>query len=293
MTTEETHEASELWAAFERVMAVALEEDLGAAGFEADVTTRSIVPDGLRGRATLYVKQAGVLCGLDALRAAVSQLDDRVAVSASAKDGDEIERGEAVARVDGPVAAILVGERSALNMIGHLSGIATLVRRFVKAAPDVVLTDTRKTLPGLRLLEKYAVRVGGGTNHRYALWDGVLIKDNHIVAAGGVGEAVRRVRKHTTMPVQAECTSLAEVEDALDAGAAAILLDNQGPEQLKMLTDHIRKVKDGIVVEASGGVTIDNVAEIAKTGVDRISIGAFTHSAPGLDVSLKLEEVRN
>jgi nicotinate-nucleotide pyrophosphorylase (carboxylating) len=156
----------------------------------------------------------------------------------------------------------------------------------------VELTDTRKTLPGLRSLQKYAVRVGGGSNHRYALWDGILIKDNHIVAAGSVGEAVRRARASTAFPVQVECSSLDDVNEALEAGAAAILLDNRTPEELGPLVEHIRTKRPHVLIEASGGVTLDNVAAVAASEVDRVSVGAFTHSAPALDLSMKLEDIR-
>ena len=281
-------EAQALYAAFEGVIAVALKEDLGEGDFDADVTTEATVPETLRVNAVVLAKQAGVICGLDALRATFAQLDDRVEVTWNRRDGDEVAPGDVVAELGGPARAILIGERTALNLIGHLSGIATLVRSFVTAAPGAVFTDTRKTLPGLRLLQKYAVRVGGGSNHRFALWDGVLIKDNHIIAAGSVGNAVRLARASTALPVQAECTSLAEVDEALDAGAPAILLDNRSPDELRELTAHIKARSKHVMVEASGGVTLANVAELAATGVDRISVGAFTHSAPALDVSLDL-----
>jgi nicotinate-nucleotide pyrophosphorylase (carboxylating) len=289
-----TEQATELTAAFEAAMAVALAEDLGdASAVEADVTTTTIVPPTLRGTAGLFAKQAGVICGLEALRAVYRQLDDRVGVSLDNRDGDDVESGQRLATAEGPVAPILVGERSALNLIGHLSGIATLVRRFAREAPGTTLVDTRKTLPGLRLLQKYAVRVGGGSNHRFSLWDGVLIKDTHVAAAGGVGEAVRRARAGTALPVQAECTSLAEVDEALDAGAHALLLDNQAADELGRQVAHVRarQDKEHVLIEASGGVTLDNVSEVAASGVDRISVGAFTHSAPALDVSMRLIDV--
>ena len=291
-----TDKTRELLAAYDRVLAVALLEDLGEIiTIDADVTTTTTVPDDLWGTAHLVAKQDGVLCGLDALHAAFAQLDDRVSVSAKARDGDDVAPGDLLATVDGPVRPILVGERSALNVIGHLSGIATFVRAFARAAPAASLVDTRKTLPGLRLLQKYAVRVGGGSNHRFSLWDGVLIKDTHIVAAGGVGEAVRRARAETSLPVQAECTSIGEIDEALDAGAHALLLDNQGADALAEQVAHIRSRsdKDHVMIEASGGVTLDNVADVAASGVDRISVGAFTHSAPALDVSMRLIDVRS
>jgi nicotinate-nucleotide pyrophosphorylase (carboxylating) len=286
-----TRPSQELLAAFDSAVAAALVEDLGEIGIESDVTTKAVVPDDLLGAATVYAKQAGVICGLEALAATYAQLDAGVSVAQSSKDGDGIQPGDAVATVEGPAAAILVGERSALNLIGHLSGIATLVRTFVRAAPGAILTDTRKTLPGLRLLQKYAVRIGGASNHRFALWDGVLVKDNHIAAGGGVGQAVKRARASTSLPVQAECTSLQEVDEALEAGAMALLLDNRSTDELRRLVEHIRSRADHVMIEASGGITLDSVAEVATTGVDRISVGAFTHSAPALDVSMKLERV--
>jgi nicotinate-nucleotide pyrophosphorylase (carboxylating) len=283
----------ELREAFANAIAAALEEDLGtdALDLDADVTTRTVVPPNIWGRATVYAKQDGVVCGLAALKFTYAQLDRRVEVKTGPKDGDTVAAGDSVAEVRGPARPILVGERTALNIASHLSGIATMVREFVRAAPGVELSDTRKTLPGLRRLQKYAVRVGGGANHRYALWDGVLVKDNHIVAAGGVGEAVRRARASSALPVQAECTTMEEVDEALDAGAVAFLLDNQAPGELSKLVTRIRERRDFALIEASGGVTLANVAEIAGSGVDRISVGAFTHSAPALDLSMKLDEV--
>jgi nicotinate-nucleotide pyrophosphorylase (carboxylating) len=288
----EVAQSKALYAAFDNIMIVALEEDLGGGPteLERDITTEPIVPEGLLGSATLYAKESGVICGLEALRATYRHLDEGVHVTLLKKDGDAVERGDAVGTVEGSARAILVGERTALNLIGHLSGIATAVRTFVRAAPNVTLTDTRKTIPGLRLLQKYAVRIGGGSNHRYALWDGILVKDNHVIAAGGIGEAVRRARKNVVMPVQAECTSRAEVDEALDAGAMSLLLDNQSPDELRSLVHHIRERSPHVEIEASGGITIDNVADVAATGVDRISVGAFTHSSKALDVSLRLEK---
>jgi nicotinate-nucleotide pyrophosphorylase (carboxylating) len=275
------------------IVAAAIEEDLGSGlTIDADVTTLTTVSPTTWGSATLYAKQDGVICGLDALKETYTQLDDRVSVQLQMKDGDPVTSGDVVATLEGPARAILVGERTAVNIVSHLSGIATMVREYVRAAPGVELTDTRKTLPGLRLLQKYAVRVGGGANHRYALWDGILIKDNHVVAAGGVAEAVRRARAESTFPVQVECTSMVEVDEAIRAGAVAFLLDNRTPDELRALVSHIREQRDFALIEASGGITLENVAEVAATGVDRISVGAFTHSAKALDLSLKLEKIK-
>lgn len=289
MTEVET--SSEVIAAIDHAVIVALQEDLGDIDIENDFTTRLVVAENRWGEASLWAKEDGVICGLRALNSAFSKLDDRITVTPHKRDGDRVSNGDLVATVEGPVRPILVGERTVLNLIGHLSGIATAVRHFVDVAPNVELTDTRKTLPGLRTVQKYAVRMGGGSNHRFSLFDGILIKDNHIKALGSVGEAVRLARAGTSLPVQAECTTPAEVDEALDAGAVALLLDNRGADELKAMVEHIKARAPHVLVEASGGVTIDNVAEVASTGVDRVSVGAFTHSSPGLDVSLKLTKV--
>jgi nicotinate-nucleotide pyrophosphorylase (carboxylating) len=277
--------------AFDQIIAVALHEDLDSEDLTDDVTTKLTVEEKTFGEATVTAKQAGVICGLEALHTVYGRLDRRVEVKTTPADGDDVAVGDIIATIEGPARPILVGERSALNLIGHLSGIATVVREYARAVRDnrCVLVDTRKTLPGLRTLQKYAVRVGGGANHRFALWDGILVKDNHIVAAGSVGEATRRARLGgSRLPVQVECTNEPEVVEALDAGAHAILLDNQEPAELERLTRLIKERSEHVLVEASGGVTLSNVADVAATGVDRISIGAFTHSAPALDISMKL-----
>ncbi len=284
-------ESMELVETLERAIAMALEEDLGERGLEADETTNPIVPASQMGSATFKAKQDGVICGLRALVLTFRAIDDRVKVDLHMKDGEDVQPGDVIATIEGPTRALLIGERTAINIISHLSGIASLTRKFVRLAPGIEISDTRKTLPGLRLLEKYAVRMGGGANHRYALWDGILIKDNHVVAAGSIGEAVRRARADMRMPVQAECESLEQVDEALDAGALAILLDNRTPDELRTLVPHIRGKKELAMIEASGGINLSNIAEYATTGVDRISIGALTHSAPSLDLSLSLDRV--
>ncbi len=280
-----------LTTALDRVIATALVEDLGSMGAEADITTVSTVPADTLSEGTVIAKQHGVIAGLEALSVAFGQLDDRVEVELLKRDGNIVQPGDKLATVRGPARAILAGERTALNLLSHLSGIATLANAFVQRAPEAKIVETRKTLPGLRALEKYAVTCGGATNHRFSLWDGVLIKDNHIVAAGGVGEAVRRAKKATTLPVQVECATRDDVLEAIGAGAPSLLLDNRTPDELLKLVGLIRERAPGTLIEASGGVTLDNVDAIAATGVDRISIGAFTHSAPALDVSLNLDRV--
>ncbi len=276
---------------FERVAALALEEDLGGSDADADVTTHSIVDDTTWAQAIVTSKADGIICGLDALDATFGRLDARVVVAPERSDGDEVAVGDVVAGIRGPARVILTGERSALNVMRHLSGIATLVRAFVERAPGVQITETRKTMPGLRALEKYAVRTAGAANHRFALYDGVLIKDNHLVAAGSVAEAVRRAKRATTLPVEVECTSVEQVDEAIDEGADEILLDNRDPAQLRELVAHIRERSSEVLIEASGNVTLDNIEAVAATGVDRISVGAFTHSAPALDLSLTFEKV--
>ena len=285
------HDRAALSAAFERAIATALREDLGSTGAEADITTVSTVRADTSGEGTVIAKQHGVVAGLEALSATFEQLDDRVEVELLEQDGNKVQPSATLAIVRGPARAILTGERTALNLLGHLSGIATLAHKFVEKAPAARIVETRKTLPGLRALEKYAVTCGGASNHRFSLWDGVLIKDNHIVAAGGVGEAVRRARKATTLPVQVECATRDDVLEAIGAGAPSLLLDNATPDELRELVGLIRERAPGTLIEASGGITLDNVDAIADTGVDRISIGALTHSAPGLDVSLNLDRV--
>lgn len=279
--------------AFERAAAIALEEDLGSADISSDETTFSTVPPDATGSAVVYAKADGVICGLDALKATYARIDPKVRVDLLADDGDDVSPGAVLARVEGSARAILVGERTALNLIGHLSGIATQVRAYVREAKGTTLVDTRKTLPGLRTLQKYAVRVGDGSNHRFGLFDGVLIKDNHIVAAGGLREAVAAARQASSLPVQVECATSEEVDEALDAGAHAILLDNMTPAELAEMTKKIKARAEHVMVEASGGVNFDNVAEVASSGVDRISIGAFTHSVIALDISMELEEVKS
>ena len=286
-----TDESTELIAALERAVDMALEEDLGDRGIEADVTTTPIVPVSMRGAATLTAKQDGVVCGLRTLKVVFRAFDPSMKVEERVKDGDEVASGDVLASLEGSARALLIGERTAINLMSHLSGIASLAREFVRRAPGIEISDTRKTLPGLRLLEKYAVRTGGGANHRFALWDGILIKDNHIVAAGSIGEAVRRARQGMAMPVQAECETLEEVDEALSNGAMALLLDNRTPDELREWVPYIREKREFAMIEASGGITLDNIASYATTGVDRISIGALTHSAPSLDLSLSLDRV--
>jgi nicotinate-nucleotide pyrophosphorylase (carboxylating) len=277
--------------AVRELVARALEEDLGS----GDITSRATVSEDARAEATIVRKQTGIVFGLDVAREAFAQV--------GAEEFEELEpEGQwsdsvptEVARVGGSARGLLAGERTALNLLCHLSGIATLTARFVEAVKgaDAVILDTRKTTPGLRGLEKAAVVAGGGTNHRMGLDDAVLIKENHIALAGGLAEAVRRVRAaEPDREVEVECQTVDEAAYALGTGAHRLLLDNMGPDELRRAVEArdaaARAGNRRAHLEASGGVTLDNVAEIAASGVDFISVGALTHSAPALDLSMLL-----
>jgi len=257
-----------------------LAEDVG----DGDVTADSVVPADARLDASLLLKEDGVVCGLEVAEAVFRELDPNVEFEPLARDGDAA-RGE-VARMSGNARALLTGERTALNLLGRLSGIATLTRRYVDAVAgtDAVILDTRKTTPGLRALEKLAVRAGGGTNHRFGLFDAVLIKDNHLRLGGGVAQSVRRAGE-TGLPVEVECETLEDVKAAVDAGSDTILLDNMTPSRLR---EAVGLVRGRARTEASGGITLENIREVAATGVDFISVGALTHSARSLDVSMEV-----
>ena len=264
----------------------ALEEDLG----RGDVTTRLTVPVGLQATATVLAKQDGVLAGLPLIARVFAVMGAReVRVDERARDGDAFTTGTVLATVEGPAEDLLVGERLSLNLLQQLSGVATMTRRFVDAVAGTKarVIDTRKTTPGLRALEKYAVRMGGGLNHRAGLDDGILIKDNHITAAGGVAAALAAARAGAPhgLRIEIECATIAQVDEALANGADALLLDNMTPAQL---TEAVRHVAGHALTEASGGVTLDTVRAVAETGVDLISVGALTHSAPAVDISMKI-----
>ena len=266
----------------------ALAEDLG----RGDLTTELTVSEKARAKAEVIAKQEGVLAGAPLAERIFAALapGQTVTVVRELEDGQSFSAGARVLSLDGPARVLLSGERTVLNFLQQLSGVATLTRRFVDAVSGTKarIVDTRKTTPAMRVLQKYAVRMGGGHNHRTGLDDGVLIKDNHIAAAGGIIAAVADARAGAphTIRVECECTTLAEVDEALAAGADAILLDNMDPA---MLADAVRRIAARALVEASGGVTLDTVRAIADTGVDLISVGALTHSAPAIDLSLRLE----
>jgi nicotinate-nucleotide pyrophosphorylase (carboxylating) len=267
------------------VIARALAEDVGS----GDVTTDAIVPADLRGSADVVVREAGVICGLDQAFAVLLELDPQARMERLAQDGDLVTRPpRVVARMHASLRALLTGERTALNLLQRMSGIATTTRRYADlvAGTDVQLLDTRKTAPGLRALDKHAVACGGGTNHRAGLHDAVLIKDNHVAVAGGVPAAIERVRLlHPGRPVEVEVDTMAELQQALDAGADVILLDNMSPGQLRRA---VATTAGRARLEASGGITIDTIREVAETGVDAISVGALTHSVRALDIALEV-----
>jgi nicotinate-nucleotide pyrophosphorylase (carboxylating) len=269
------------------LVARALAEDVG----RGDLTAQAVVDEEAMGRAEIVQKEPGVLFGLEAAEEAFHQAGaesfERIAPEGSW--GADVP--VAVARAGGPARALLAAERTALNLLCHLSGVATLTARFVTAVEGsgVKVLDTRKTTPGLRALEKAAVAAGGGVNHRMGLDDAILIKDNHAALVGGVGEAVGRVQKaQPGMAIEVECQSAGEVGEAMAAGATRLLLDNMTPEELRVAVAAARTKGDGPELEASGGITLQNAAAVAATGVDFISVGALTHSAPALDLSLEI-----
>ena len=264
----------------------ALEEDVGA----GDVTTLALIPSDRQGTAVAHAKQAGVLAGGAIAARVFTLLDASVQTTPLLADGDGLTPGAQFLRVTGPLQAILTGERVALNVVRHLSGVATLTRAFVDAVAGTgaQMVDTRKTTPGLRLFEKYAVRVGGGRNHRIGLFDGVLIKDNHIAACGSIANAVNAARAsvHHLLKVEIEAKTLEQVAEALDAGADGILLDNMPPETMM---EAVGMVRGRAFTEASGNITLETVKDAARSGVDLISVGMLTHSAAALDISLDIE----
>ena len=269
----------------------ALAEDIG----RGDVTTQATIAPGTMSSARFVARQAGVVAGLPIAALTFALLDPAVQFETLTPDGSSVAAGETLARVTGDAAALLTGERTALNFLGRLSGIATLAAQCVAevAGTRARVVDTRKTTPGLRLLEKYAVRMGGASNHRAGLDDGILIKDNHIAAAGGLTLAVQRARAHAShlLKIEVECDREEQVREAIAAGADAILLDNMTPDQLRHAVALIRERAPAITIEASGNIGADpaKLAAVAATGVDLISLGALTHSAPNFDVALDFE----
>lgn len=259
----------------------AFTEDVGS----GDVTAESVIPEEAKLTATMNAREELVLAGLPLMLPIFARLDPDIDVNLYAKDGDKLAAGSKIATITGSARALLTAERTALNILQHLSGIATLTRTYVDqiAGTKAKLLDTRKTIPGLRKLAKYAAACGGATNHRMGLFDAVMIKDNHIAAAGSVATAVSAAKSAGQTQIQVECDTLDQVYEALDAGATNLLLDNMSNQQLKQA---IAIVDGQIPLEASGGVTLDTIAAIARTGVDYISVGRLTQSAPAIDIGL-------
>jgi nicotinate-nucleotide pyrophosphorylase (carboxylating) len=266
-----------------------LSEDLG----RGDITTQACVKRNASARGRFLAKEPMVVAGLEAAEAVFATLDSQQQLEAFVSDGEEVAVGKVIARTNGFADVLLAGERLALNLLQRLSGIATLTRRFVEAVEgtSAVIVDTRKTVPGLRMLEKYAVQAGGGRNHRFGLDDGVLIKDNHIALAGGVGAAVKRAKESVghLHKIEVEVSNERDLREAVEEGADILLLDNLSPEETARFVRLVRDSAPGVLVESSGGITIENVRAYAEAGVDLVSVGALTHSARAMDISFKIQ----
>lgn len=267
-----------------------LAEDIG----RGDITTTATVPADTRGVGRFLAKEDLVLCGLDVAEAVFFHLDPESSeIEATFNEGDEVASGTVFATLKGYADVLLVGERTALNLIQRMSGIATLTRQFVRAieGTSAHIVDTRKTTPGLRMLEKYAVTVGGGKNHRMGLDDGVLIKDNHIALAGGITEAVKAAKNSVghLHKIEVEISNWAQLREAINAGAEIVMLDNQTPEEAAKLVQMARGMNPNVLIEASGGMDLDRVRSFAEAGVDLISVGRLTHSARAVDISFKIQ----
>jgi nicotinate-nucleotide pyrophosphorylase (carboxylating) len=271
-----------------QLIQAAIEEDMG----RGDVTTEATIAEHMMCHARLISKQEIVLAGMEIFTGVYASLDQSITIAAHRQDGDRMPPKTVIADLAGRARMLLAGERVALNFLQRLSGIATLTRQYVEAVKEyeVDIIDTRKTTAGWRVLEKYAVRVGGGKNHRHDLGDGVLIKDNHIVAAGGIRSAIDMARKycHHLLKIEVEVETLAQAEEALQAGADVIMLDNMSPE---MMAEAVKMLGGRVVVEASGGISLENVVAVARTGVDLISVGKLTHSAPAADIHIEFDSV--
>ena len=277
----------------EALVRKALEEDLGA----GDITTDSLIQENALARGEFIGREEGIICGLPLIEPLFRLLDKDMQFKAALSDGDEVSPGETIGEIFGKARAMLCGERVALNFLQRLSGITTLARKFVRAVEEypAKIYDTRKTTPLWRYLEKYAVKVGGGENHRFGLYDMVLIKDNHLRLLGrrGLKEHIRDLRKNlgAEVKIEIEAENLSDVTEAVSAGVDIIMLDNMSLDEMRQAVELVGKGVRKIAIEASGGVTLENVKRIAQTGVDRISVGALTHSAPALDISLEVEPI--
>ena len=271
----------------DKIIEQALLEDIGT----GDITTESIIPSNLKAKGIIKTSDEGVVAGLDIARLVFQKLDSDNTFQEKIIDGTKITQGKLLAEITGSARTILKGERVALNFLQRMSGIATITSKFCQEVKDfpVRIVDTRKTTPGLRILEKYAVRMGGGHNHRFGLYDAVLIKDNHIAAAGGIKSAVNSVRKQIshTVKIEVEVENLSQLQEALEMRVDVIMLDNMN---LNVMKKAVKTAKGKVLLEASGRVTLENVKEIAQTGVDLISIGALTHSVKSLDISMEISK---
>ena len=269
----------------DKIIEQALLEDIGT----GDITTESIIPSNLKAKGIMKTSEEGVVAGLYISCLVFKKLDSEICFQPKIKDGNKILPGEILAEITGPALTILKGERVALNFLQRMSGIATITSKFCQEVKDfpVRIVDTRKTTPGLRILEKYAVHMGGGYNHRFGLYDAVLIKDNHIAVAGGIKSAVNSVRKQIshTVKIEVEVENLSQLQEALEMKVDIVMLDNMS---LDMMREAVNIAKGKVLIEASGGITLDNVREVAQTGVDLISIGALTHSVKSLDISMEI-----
>ncbi len=276
------------WKQVEQAIDRALAEDVSF----GDVTTEALIPSDQQGRASIIAKQEGILGGVEVAKEVFLRVDPSIRFEALVQDGDRVRKKDVVAVIEGKVASILKGERVALNFLTRLSGIASETARYVEATKGLKarITDTRKTTPGIRALEKYAVRVGGGKSHRQHLGDGILIKDNHLAALRSLGvglkEAIERARQRSTLKIEVEVESVEQARIALEAGADVIMLDNMAIEEMRQV---VELAQGRALIEASGGIALDNVRQVAEAGVDLISVGALTHSARSLDLSLELE----
>jgi nicotinate-nucleotide pyrophosphorylase (carboxylating) len=285
-----------------RLVELAIAEDLGVGG---DITSQAVIPETLAGRAVFVARAAGVLAGLPAVEMVLATIDPKLIFRAQLRDGADLKPGDRLATVAGPMRSILAAERTTLNFLQRLSGVATLTRRYVRAVAGLPcrILDTRKTTPGWRLLEKYAVRCGAGHNHRLGLYDGILVKDNHLAALRDMAREGRSAKRNEwealraalraphagQIPVEIEVDNLQQLDEALKCGPQIILLDNMGPDDLREAVRRRDAAAPGVALEASGGVNLYAVRELAETGVDCISVGALTHSAPALDIALDYE----
>jgi len=273
---------------YEELIERALKEDIGT----GDLSTL-IIPDDYLGEARMYAKQHGIICGINIAEMVFKKVDPTIETISTIQDGDVITPGMLVMRIKGRLSGILQAERTALNFLQHLSGISSATRRLVNLVADlgVKVVDTRKTMPGIRNLQKYAVRVGGGHNHRFGLYDAVMLKDNHHAAVGGLNEAIRRVKAKTghMVKIEVECETLEQVREAIECGVDVIMLDNMSSEDMRKA---VKMINQQAIVEASGGIREENIREIAETGVDVISVGRLTHSVEAVDFSLVVDDMK-